>query len=181
MDLDSKIEALLFYKGEPMSFKKLSDYLKVKPAEIVEALSVLQDKLEGRGLSLVIKEQKVMLGTNSEMGSLLESMRKEELTKELSKASLETLSVILYKNGVARGEIDYIRGVNSSFILRSLLVRGLIERVTHATDSRKYIYKPSFDLLTHLGITRIDDLPEYSTIKESLEEEINTQEEEDIN
>ena len=121
--LDAKVEALLFFKGEPLSVKKIAKLFKAKDSEVSQALEVLEEKLKERGLQLIFKDEDVMLGTHKELGSFFEGLRKEELTKELSKASLETLSVILYKDGVTRGEIDYIRGVYSSFILRSLLVR----------------------------------------------------------
>ena len=106
-----------------------------------------------------------MLGTNPEFGSMLEEMRKEELSKELSKASLETIAVILYKEGATRADIDYIRGVNSSFILRNLLIRGLVEKITDPADSRRYLYKPSFDLLSYLGLSKLSLLPEFENMK----------------
>ena len=177
MELDAKIEALLFFKGEPVSTKEMAKYLKTKESAVKEALGTLEQKLEGRGLSLVYKDNKVMLGTGREMGPLLEELRKEELDKELSKASLETLSVILYKEGVTRSDIDYIRGVNSSFILRNLLIRGLIERKTHPTDSRKYVYSPTFELLQHLGLSKMEDLPEYTEVTKSLQESVEGAEE----
>ena len=169
MTLDQKIEGLLFFKGEPISVKKLAEFLGVKKDEVNEALKLLEEKLADLGLTLIHNENEVMLGTKSELGPILEKIRKEELSKELSKASLETLSVILYKDGVARSEIDYIRGVNSSFILRNLLVRGLIEKTVHPTDSRRYIYKPSFDLLAYLGISNVSELPGYLETKAALD------------
>ena len=92
----------------------------------------------------------------------------KKLSKELSKASLETLSIILYTDKPTRGDIDYIRGVNSSFILRNLLVRGIIEKDIHPEDSRKFIYKPTLDLLRFLGITNVSDLENFSETKEKL-------------
>ena len=96
-------------------------------------------------------------------------MQKEELNKELSKASLETLSIILYKNGVSRAEIDYIRGVNSSFTLRALSVRGLIEKTIDTKDNRRYIYKPSFDTLSFMGIKSAEELPDYREVNNSIQ------------
>ena len=86
----------------------------------------------------------------------------------MSKASLETLSIVLYKNGVTRALIDYIRGVNSSFTLRALLIRGLIEKIPDPKDNRRYIYKPTFDLLSFMGINKIEELPDYDTIIENI-------------
>jgi len=168
MNLEAKIEAILFFKGEPISVKKLADLLEEKEIKIKEAVSILEEKLKKGGLQLIYKEDKIMLGTNSELGSFLEKLNKEELTKDLSIASLETLTIILYQPNISRSEIDYIRGVNSSFILRILSIRGLIERTFHPTDQRKYIYQPTFELLSYLGLAKIEDLPEYDNLQKIL-------------
>jgi segregation and condensation protein B len=143
MELESKIEGLLFYKGEDVTIKKLSEIFDVSKEQIEEALVKLRESLSNRGVILIQKDDSIMLGVTPELSPLIESMRKDEITKELSKASLETLSIILYKNGVSRSEIDYIRGVNSSFIIRNLLVRGLVEKVVDEKDTRRMLYRPS--------------------------------------
>jgi segregation and condensation protein B len=168
MNLESKIEGLLFYKGEDMEIKKIAEIFKVEKSEVEEALLVLDKSLENRGLILVKKDDRVVLGIRGELSPVLEEMRKDEITKELTKSSLETLSIVIYKNGVTRSEIDYIRGVNSSFILRNLLVRGLVEKVIDPKDSRRFIYKPTFETLTYLGIKSIQDLPNYEDIRTQL-------------
>lgn len=173
MNLESKIEGLLFYKGEDVSISKLAELLNVSKDQIEEALVLLDQALANRGLVLVRKENNVVLGITGELTPLIESIRKDEITKELSKASLETLSIILYKNGVSRSEIDYIRGVNSSFILRNLLVRNLIEKVVDGKDSRKILYKPTFEALSFMNITSIEMLPNYLDVKKELDTVIN--------
>ncbi len=178
MELESKIEGLLFYKGEDVTIKKLSELLKVTEDEIKESLTKLEESLSLRGLVLVRKDDSVMLSVSKDLSSLIESIRKEEITKELSKASLETLSIILYKDGVSRSEIDYIRGVNSSFILRNLLVRGLVEKSTDEKDSRKILYKPTFDTLSYMGVSSVDKLPNYEKVRNELEQVINNQQQE---
>lgn len=178
IELESKIEGLLFYRGEEVPIKELSKLLNVTEEEIGQALIKLEENLIGRGIVLVRKNDSVVLGTTGELGALIESIRKEELNKELSKASLETLSIILYKNGISRSEIDYIRGVNSSFILRNLLVRGLIEKVIDGKDSRRILYRPTFETLSYMNITSIDQLPNYSEVINKLEETLNQEENE---
>jgi segregation and condensation protein B len=180
MELESKIEGLLFYKGEDMSIKELAKFLNVSADEVSEALVKLESSLNSRGVVLMKKEDKVTLGIAKELSSLIDSIRKDEITKELSKASLETLSIILYKSssndensGITRHEIDYIRGVNSSFILRNLLVRGLVEKIVDKNDSRRFLYKPTFDTLSYMGVTSIDKLPNYEAVRDQLEEVIN--------
>src|SRR3989344_4385446 len=117
MELEKKIGALLFWKGEPVKRKKLAEIFKVKDEEISDALEKLKKVHEGRGVVFLENNDEVMLGTAPELSDFFEKLQKEELNKELSKASLETLSIVLYKNGANRAEIDYIRGVNSSFTL----------------------------------------------------------------
>ncbi len=172
LSLSSKIEGLLFYKGEDVSIKELAALLHATAEEIEEALTKLQETLTDRGLVLVRRNDHVVLGISGGLSPLIESIRKDEITKELSKAALETLSIILYKNGVARNEIDYIRGVNSSFILRNLLVRGLIERIVDPKDSRRVLYQPTFDTLSYMGVTSIEQLPNYSATVAQLQEVI---------
>jgi segregation and condensation protein B len=169
MNLETKIEAILFFKGEPVSRKKLSEILKVSQTEINEGIEKLKENLQNRGVALLEKDNEITLGTTPELSGLIQDLQKEELNKDLSKASLETLSIVLYKNGATRAEIDYIRGVNSSFTLRALSVRGLVEKTTDGKDNRRYIYKPSFDLLSFMGVKSIEELPEYEEVKNSIE------------
>ncbi len=168
MNLESKIEAVLFWKGEPISQKKLCEILKVSVEELLPAISELKSSLAGRGIVFLEKGDEYALGTAPELASLIEDLQKEELNKDLSKASLETLSIVLYKNGASRAEIDYIRGVNSSFILRALAVRGLVEKTVDPKDSRKIVYKPSMELLSFMGVKSLEDLPEYKDVNANL-------------
>jgi segregation and condensation protein B len=162
--ISNGIEAILFWKGEPMSLKRLAEVLKVSKEEIGEAVVGLEKNLEGRGIVLQRNGDEVTLGTAPEFSKLIEHLQKEELNKDLSKASLETLSIILYKNGANRVEIDYIRGVNSSFTLRALSIRGLIEKIPDPKDARRYFYKPSFETLSYMGIKSVAELPEYESV-----------------
>jgi segregation and condensation protein B len=169
--LSSQIEAVLFYKAEPLSVKRLAQIFKKDEKEIKNALRELREELtaRGRGLSLVEWEDEVTLGTSKDVSSLIETLTKEELVKDLGKAGLETLSIILYQGPLSRAEIDYIRGVNSNFILRNLLVRGLIERVDNPKDQRSFHYKPTLELISHLGLSQITDLPDYEAVRKDIE------------
>lgn len=169
MLLEQKIEAILFFKGEPMSRKKLSEFLGVGQTEINESIEKLKENFKNRGIILQEKDNDITLGTAPELSDLIEKLQKEELNKELSKASLETLSIILYKNGVGRSLIDYIRGVNSSFTLRALSIRGLIEKSIDPEDNRRYIYKPTFELLSFMGVKSVEELPDYALVNSSIE------------
>lgn len=165
--LDAKLEAILFYKGEPQKIKNLAKLLNVTEEDIKNALDILKERLVG--LELVTHEDSVTLTTAGEFGELIESLRKEELTKDLGRAGSETLSIVLYNGPVTRAEIDYIRGVNSTFILRNLLIRGLVKKVSNPKDQRSYLYKPTLELLSFLGVSKIEDLPNYQTVQRELE------------
>jgi segregation and condensation protein B len=162
MNLEQKIESYLFFKNEPVSKKDLAKFFEVSEEEVSEALGSLKESLSGRGIQLVMTEFEAILATAPEMSALFEQMRKDELSRELSKASLETLAIIFYKNGATRAEIEYIRGVQSSFILRNLTVRGLVEKTTHKDDSRKIIYKPTLDTIRFLGINDVSMMPSFN-------------------
>ena len=169
MNTPALIEALLFWKAEPVSYKKLASLLKLDIPTVKTALQELENSLKGRGLSLVYDDDEVMLGTSPVATPLIEQCKKDELSQDIGKAGLETLSIILYQGPISRADIDYIRGVSSQFIVRNLLVRGLIERIDNPKDSRSYIYKATLDLLAHLGISKIGDIPEYEQVRQEIE------------
>jgi len=143
-------------------------------AIVYGALEVLKEKIKGRGVELIYKpallsevggDDEVMLGTASKLSHIIERLTKEELVRDLGKAGLETISIIAYKGPISRVEIDYIRGVQSNFILRNLQIRGLVEKITNEKDHRSFLYRPTFELLQFLGVSKIEDLPEYEKVK----------------
>ncbi len=176
LQLPQQIEAILFWKAEPVKFKKLAELLNLPHTgdssaidAVKSALAELESALKGRGLTLVQTDDEVMLGTAKELSPLIEKLTKDELSRDLGKAGLETLSIILYQGPITRAEIDYIRGVNSQFIVRNLLIRGLVDRVDNPKDARSFLYKTTLELLSHLGISKVEDLPEYETVRKEIE------------
>ena len=174
LSLSSKIEAVLFYKNEPVAVKKLAELVGEKPEAVETALRELQGSLAGRGLQLVFGADDVRLGTSAAASPLIEAMEREEISRDLGKAGLETLAIVLYRGPVSRREIDYIRGVNSSFILRNLLVRGLIERMEgkaklSGANERGFSYRASSELISFMGLSRIEDLPEFAAVRSEME------------
>lgn len=176
MKLEQKIEAVLLFKNEPVSLSELVKWLGEKPEAIKTALASLSGSYKDRGIVIVSNDESVSFGTHPSLSSLIETLQKEEFSRELGRAGLETLAIILYKGAISRREIDHIRGVNSSFILRTLLIRGLIER-SESTE-RSYSYKSTLKLLEHLGITRAEDLPDYQNAFKKIEEFVATSPEE---
>ena len=168
LNLENKIEAILFFKNEPVALTELSRLLNVPRENLQFTISNLQKEYNNRGIVLVTDGDKVSFGTHPDADPLIENLQKEELSRELGRAGLETLAIVLYKGPISRREIDYIRGVNSSFILRTLLIRGLIERAE--STEKSYSYKATLKLLEYLGITRLQDLPEYEDALKKVEE-----------
>jgi len=173
LSLDAQLEALLFWKAEPIKIKRLGQILGQNETAVRKAIVSLQKRMEGGGVNLMIKDDEVALGTSPAASSLIKKLTEDELSRELGQSALETLTVALYKGPVTKAEIDYIRGVNSSFILRHLMIRGLVERISNPRDARSFLYRPTFTLLNHLGITKIEELPEYGTLTEKITQFLN--------
>jgi len=170
MNLKSILESILFAYGEPITKDRLVKLTKADKEKIEAALRELKEEWKGRGIVLLEKDDEFQLGSNPENSKYVEELMKEEFTTELSRAALETIAIVAYKGPLTRAKIEYIRGVNSSFTLRNLLMRGLVERTENPNDARSYLYKVSFDFLKYLGLTNISDLPSYNEFqKEKIE------------
>lgn len=167
-NLEAKLEALLFVYGEPVKIKTLAEKLGVSYENAENAIADLKKNLEAvnRGLALVVLGNETQLVTKADLASLVQKVVKEEFDSELTPASLETLSIIAYLSPCSRAEIDYIRGVNSSFILRNLTIRGLIEKKLDSSRANAFIYNVSFDFLKHIGLDSTANLPDYEKYKE---------------
>lgn len=191
-ELEKQIEAVLFWNGEPISIKKISQIFstfggsaegrgkEVTEEEISVALKNLETNLSGRGIVLITKENEVALGTSKDSSELIEKLTKEELVKDLGRAGLETLSIIIYQGPISRAEIDYIRGVQSHFILRNLMIRGLVEKIPSPKDQRVFLYKPTFELLNFLGLSKIEDMPEFAEARTEIENYKNSAKAEEV-
>lgn len=156
------LEAVLFLYGEPISKDKLCAILKAESGQLEEMLASYAQSLasQDRGLMLLDKDGSCSLVTKPQFAVFLENFVKESLKEDLTPAALETVSIIAYFGPISRAQIDYVRGVNSSFIVRNLLVRGLIERV-QGSKGNVYQYRISFDFLKFMGIQKVEDMPNY--------------------
>lgn len=166
--LELALEAILFWKGEPLEFKTLAKMLDCPVEQVITGLADLDKSLATRGLRLILTETEATLGTAPELASLIQNLHQAELSQELSRAALETLTIVIYEGPVTKAKIDYIRGVNSQFIIRHLLLKGLVERVVNQNDTRSFLYQTTTELLGHLGLTRREDLPDYQLAHERL-------------
>jgi len=174
--LQSIIESILFVNGEPIKKSKLMKILseQVKAKDVEEALNALSEKYSTpqSGLSLIKNDNEIQLVSNPENAEYVENLVKSELQDSLSNAAMEVVSIIAYRSPISKTEIEAIRGVNCSYTLRNLLLRGLIERNNNPQNGRSYIYSVSFDFLKKLGASDVKKLPEYATL--SVDERINS-------
>lgn len=175
--IQSIIESILFVSGEAVKKSKLAKILSEKMEVIEESLNALGEKYaqSQSGLSLLRKGEEIQLVSNPENVSYVESLVKNELQDSLSPAAMEVVSIIAYRGPISKAEIEQIRGVNCSYTLRNLLLRGLIERSDNPRDNRGYVYVISFDFLKKLGIDDVKKLPEYGTL--SVDEKISLESE----
>jgi segregation and condensation protein B len=170
MTAEQSLITYLFIKGEPVARKEVSGYFAWDDAALAQALAGAQAALSALGLTLVDDGKELELRTAPMAQALVEAIARDELGRDIGRAGLETLAIILYKGAASRAEIDYVRGVNSSHILRSLSMRGLVRRVPKPGDERSFLYEPTTELLSHLGASRIEDLPEYAAVRANLAE-----------
>ena len=174
--LISIIESILFINGEPVKKTKLAKIFseKAKAADIENAIKTLSEKYSSMesGLSLIEKDDEIQLVSNPENAEYVENLVKSELQDSLSNAALEVISIIAYRSPISKMDIEAIRGVNCSYTLRNLLLRGLVERNSDPKDGRSYVYSISFDFLRKLGISDVKKLPEYDIL--SVDERINS-------
>jgi segregation and condensation protein B len=165
METTQKLESILLFKGQPVSFKELAKLLETDENTIKEAARKLAKEFEGRGMTVVMNDHECELVTSPAASDLLSNLQKQESETELSSATLETLSIVLYIGPITRSMIDYIRGVTAQLTVRTLLVRGLIEKDPHS-KTPKYI--ASLDTIKYLGLNKTDDLPNYTDVKQSI-------------
>ena len=166
MELSQQIEGLLFYKAAPMKFIALTKIFDVSKEEIATALEALNERLQEGAVRLSLTDSEAQLVTASELDELIDTVRRDELKRDIGKAGAETLAIVLYKGPISRVEIDRIRGVNSAFILRNLMVRGLVEK---GTEGKSHTFGVTPTLLAHLGITHKTELSNYATVLDQLE------------
>ena len=166
-DLVARLEALLFVYGDALAVKKAASVLGVSMDAVAAAAATLRTMLQerGSGLTLFEHDASLQLVTRTEYAGLLQEVLKAELHESLTPASLETLAIIAYAGPIARAEIDYIRGVNSSYTVRALALRGLVERENDERRANVYLYRPSSELLRHIGVTRVSELPDYERLR----------------
>jgi segregation and condensation protein B len=155
------VEALLFYLNEEVKKKRLAELVGLSLGELEENIQELREERSDSGIVVIDTPTTVSLGTHPDTSELIDSVRAGEKEAPLSKAAMETLAVVAYQAPVTRAEVDTIRGVNSMYSIRNLLVRGLI---TRRNQENQVIYEPTAETLELLGITTQHELPDYAEV-----------------
>lgn len=165
MDIKPKIESLLFVSAKAMTIKQLADIIKAPAKDIEEACDKLaaEYKEVGRGMEIIKHTNKFQMVSAPENSELIRSFVKDEVSGELSRPSLEALTIIAYRGPITKIDLDRIRGVNCSLILRNLLIRGLIE-AKEDLKKRETYYSVSLDFIRFLGLNEIGELPDYERL-----------------
>ena len=167
--LKSQILSILFVASKPVSMKELTDTLEVDESQIKQAVAEIVADNQSSGIILLAHNNKLQLSSNPDNSQQVKKFLSLELREKLTDASLETLAIILYKQPVSKAEIENIRGVNSQYSLRHLLIRGLIEKIQSPSDKRMQLYKTTLEFMQHLGLKDMKELPEFEELTRGIE------------
>lgn len=165
MPIQSKIESILFVASKPLVAKKIAAVLGVGVPEVEEALQVLQTKynIENSGIVLLKNNDEWQMVSSPENKEAAENFMKAEISGELTRPQLETLTVVSYCGPITKPELEQIRGVNCGIILRNLMMRGLVKE---NDDSANLLpaYEVTMEYLRHMGINSLEELPNYTEL-----------------
>lgn len=163
------LESLLFIESKPFTLKKLATLLQVTEAEVDSALVELQKSYQERSAGVVVVREgnAAQLMSAPAQAELVRAYLSETANDELTRPSLETLTIIAYRGPVSKTELELIRGVNCSLILRNLMIRGLVEEVG-ATETGVPVYQVTLDFLRFLGISSINELPNFEELNRNV-------------
>ncbi|MBU0513035.1 MAG: SMC-Scp complex subunit ScpB [Chloroflexi bacterium] len=160
LNLIACVEALLFVAPGAVTSSQLASSLGVTARIVEKELAELEAQYQERGIRLQRHSGRVQLVTAPETASLVEHFLGLEATSRLSRAALETMSIIAYQQPVTRPHVDSIRGVNSDGVLKTLLSKGLIQEVGRAEGpGRPILYSTTPEFLGHFGLTSLEELP----------------------
>jgi segregation and condensation protein B len=157
--LASAVESLLFAADEPVSLRQLAEILSVSTSEVEKALADLERACQGRGVRLAKVSGGFQLLTRPEFAPFVHKLRQPRADR-LSRAALEVLAIIAYRQPITRPEIDHVRGVNSSGSLDALLSHRLIKEAGRkSTPGRPFLYRSTEHFLRAFGLASLSDLP----------------------
>ena len=169
---DNVLESLLFLSGEALKIETIAEALDLQKSEIKAAVTRLKKKYGGKcGIHLMEYNGKLQFGTNPDYKEEVSAVLNPIREKELSKATLETVAIIAYKQPVTKLEVESIRGVNCDYTMQTLLNLGLIEVVgrKEAIGNPK-LYGTTDEFLRRFRLESIQKLPDYDDLLKSIEE-----------
>ena len=169
-NLSGIIEACLLAAAKPIFVKDLVAVTGATITEVTVAISELSKlrNVVSSGIHVLTHDGAIQLVSNPDYADCVSKMVKDELTPQLTRPSLEALTIIAYRGPVTKPEIEAIRGVNCSLILRNLLVRGLIEERPDILGLQ-IAYSLSTDALRFLGLHNQAELPDYATLHANVQ------------
>ena len=164
-DPEVLIEALLFIAERPLTTAEVAEVGDLAPLQAEAALASLAERLEDdqRGIRLQHMDDTWQLVTAPEVGSRLATYAAREEAR-LSPAALEALAVVAYRQPCTRGDVERVRGVDSDYVIRSLMHRRLVAEVGRRdTPGRPVLFGTTFTFLERFGLTSLHDLPPLSS------------------
>ncbi len=174
------IESLLFISGKPVSINKLSEILKKDKKEVIKEADELMNDYNSnqeKGIHIQKSTTSYQMATSPNASYIIKDFVRAEQTGELTRPSLETLTIIAYRGPITKAELEQIRGVNCSLIIRNLLIKDLVE-AKEDREKMATVYTITFEFLKYLGLDKVEDLPDYErlnndeNLKKLLEQKI---------
>lgn len=176
MNLQTHIESLLLVATRPLTIKKIAEQTSATVADVEQVVAELKNKFntDESGIQILQHGTGVQFVTSPLSSAMVTDYLKEEQAGELTRPALETLTIVAYRGPISKIQLDTIRGVNCSLILRNLMVKGLVEAKS-AKDKFQTTYTVTSDFIRFLGLNDIAELPDYEQLHtdERLEQIIN--------
>ncbi len=172
--IKSAIEVLLFVTPEPLPVADICRLVEIEEADALELLQELRQDYQksNRGLQVVELSGGWQLATKPEFAPYVERLYKKQSSSTLSRAALETLAIIAYRQPITKAELELIRGVKPDSSLNTLLERGLIEEKGRRDGpGRPVLYGTTTEFLKHFGFKDLSELPDLDQFTEEVEEE----------
>ncbi len=181
MSLANQLESILFVASKPLSVKRMAKVLNCSDDAIISELQTLFEKYAAAnsGIVLLNNNDEWQMVSNPENRGVAENFVKAEISGELTRPQLETLTVVAYCGPITKPELDQLRGVNCALILRNLMIRGLVKE---SDDSSELLpkYEVTMDFVRHLGLQTVQELPDFNELHQHqfvqniLDETLNT-------
>ena len=174
MKLSARLESLLFVAVDPVTPAQLAQASGCPEVEVTKALATLQQDYEeeNRGLRLQRRDGRVLLVTNPAASQVVEDFLNLDMRVQFSAPALETLAIIAYLHPVTRAQVEAVRGVDCSGVLRKMLQQGLVEEFDRLeAPGRPIRYAVTDQFMQHFGLTSLEELPPLETDAEAVSAE----------